>query len=672
MTYSVSRDGKAPAGNCPTTGVPQAVTSCTDSGVAVGGHTYTVTARWHSWSATSSPVSAQIDSGPATRLILVAGSSTSGAGQADNLTITAKDAANRTVTSYTGTHNLSFAGAANSPNGTRPTVSDSSGAAINFGTATALDFSGGVATVSGSTNGAMRLYRAGTATITASDGSISTASGLAVTVSAATAASLALSAASSTPTAGAADNLTVTALDPYGNTASSYTGTHSLTFAGAKASPNGTKPTVANSSGTAVGFGGSTSISFSAGVATVSSTKNGVMRLYGAETATITAADASIATSAGAVVAVAPATTATGLSLEAASTTPTAGVADNLTARALDAYGNTASSYAGNHSLTFAGAGSGPNGDRPTVTNRTGKAINFGSSTSLTFSAGIATVSGTGNGVMRLYKAETASITASAGAISTVTPLLVTVSAAAAASLSLEASSSTSTAGAADSLTVAALGTYGNIATSYAGAHDIVFAGASESPDGTAPTVTDRSGTAVELGQATSISFSAGIASVSGAANGVIRLYRAGTATITASDGSISTSVGLPVTVEAAGPERLAFTNVKASGGTISTSCLLTCAIAGLGNSGTVIANVSVADGFGNVVTDLGSGHRVEVQSEGGSVKRGRLTIASSGAAESTKQFTFTAQSKGGFTDTISAESSRGTAYMPAIATVSN
>ncbi len=46
------------------------------------------------------------------------------------------------------------------------------------------------------------------------------------------------------------------------------------------------KPTVANSSGTAIAFGTATTISFTAGVATaVSSTKNGVMKLYDAEEA---------------------------------------------------------------------------------------------------------------------------------------------------------------------------------------------------------------------------------------------------------------------------------------------------------------------------------------------------------------------------------------------------
>ena len=60
--------------------------------------------------------------------------------------------------------------------------------------------------------------------------------------------------ATTTPVAGAADNLTITMGDPYGNTVTTYTGPHDLTFAGANAI--GTyNPTVTNSSGTAVNFG---------------------------------------------------------------------------------------------------------------------------------------------------------------------------------------------------------------------------------------------------------------------------------------------------------------------------------------------------------------------------------------------------------------------------------
>ena len=56
-------------------------------------------------------------------------------------------------------------------------------------------------------------------------------------------------ASGTTPAAGATDNLTITAQDAYGNTATTYTGSKSLTFSGASASPGGNAPTVANSLG---------------------------------------------------------------------------------------------------------------------------------------------------------------------------------------------------------------------------------------------------------------------------------------------------------------------------------------------------------------------------------------------------------------------------------------
>src|SRR6202044_3197418 len=103
--------------------------------------------------------------------------------------------------------------------------------------------------------------------------------GLAVTVGTGTQAGLTLSAASTAPTAGAADNLTVTALDTYGNTATTYTGSHNLSFGGSSASPNGTNPTVSNATGTALNFGAVTPITFTNGVATVTGSSNGVMKL---------------------------------------------------------------------------------------------------------------------------------------------------------------------------------------------------------------------------------------------------------------------------------------------------------------------------------------------------------------------------------------------------------
>jgi hypothetical protein len=545
VTYLVRRDGGEPAGNCPGAAAPATVTTCTDSGLGVGTHTYTVSARWHTWNATSESVQAKVTVGPAIELNLKAASVTPAAGVADNLTITALDEKGSTVTSYTGSHNLIFSGASASPGGTAPTVANSSGTAIAFGSATAISFTLGVATVTSTKNGSMKLYRAGPTEVTVNDGSIGDETPLSVTVAAGAVSKLGLGAASTAPTAGAADDLTTTAQDTYGNTVTTYTGSHSLTFSGASASPSGEVPSVTNSSGVSVAFGGATAIDFNAGVATVASGGNGTMKLYKSGSTSIKVSDGSL-TSAATVVTVA-AGAATKLSLSAASTTPTAGTADNLTLTALDTYGNTASAYAGSHNVTFSGANTSPSGAAPTVVNSAGTTIAFGTATALNFTAGVAAVASSKNGVMKLNKAETASVAVS--------------------------------------------------------------------------------------------------------------------------DGSISTSAGLAITVGTAAASRLALTHVTIGAGSIGSNCLFTCAITALGSTGTVKANVAVTDSFGNTISALGTGHAAKVTTtSGGTILGTPLAIPSAGAAESTTQFTYTSKSTS--TDTITVATSEGTVYTSATATV--
>jgi hypothetical protein len=66
------------------------------------------------------------------------------------------------------------------------------------------------------------------------------------------------------------------------------------------------------------------------------------------------------------------------------------------------------------------------------------------------------------------------------------------------------------------------------------------------------------------------------------------------------------------------------------------------------------------------------TGHAVKVTSKSGTISDGTLTIASSGPAESTSQFTYTAKSSGSYSDTITAASSNGTTYTSATLTASN
>jgi hypothetical protein len=144
----------------------------------------------------------------------------------------------------------------------------------------------------------MTLYKSAAANISVTDGTISTASPLAVTVANATPSKLVLAAETATPAVGAADPLTITAFDTYGNTATTYTGSKSLTFSGALASPGGNAPTVTNASGTAIAFGTATPITFSSGVASISGTKNGVMTLYKSAAANISVTDGTLTSAA--------------------------------------------------------------------------------------------------------------------------------------------------------------------------------------------------------------------------------------------------------------------------------------------------------------------------------------------------------------------------------------
>ncbi len=550
VTYAVIRDGDEPAGNCPTVSSRGTGLTCTDSGVEVGTHTYTVTAKWRTWSSTSGSSQAKVTVGAATHFAISAASTTPGVSAADNLTITALDEKDSTVTTYTGSHNLTFSGASSSPSGSTPTVANSSGTAIAFGKSTAISFTLGVATVISSTkNGVMKLYKAGETSVSVSDASIESEPDLAVTVVPGAASKITLSAASTTPTAGAADNLTTTAFEAYGNIATAYTGSHELTFSTASASPSGDIPTVTDSSGAATAFGSTTAIDFTAGVASVSSSSNGVMKLYKSGATSLKVSDGTF-TSATITVTVA-AGAAVKLSLSAATTTPIAAASDSLTTTALDIYGNTAAAYTGAHNITFSGATASPSGAAPTVANSGGTAVPFGTATAINFTAGVATVvSSTKNGAMKLNKVETASITAT--------------------------------------------------------------------------------------------------------------------------DGSISTSSGLAITVSTGAAAKLYLTHVTVSAGSIGATCFFACPITGLGNSGTVKANVAVSDSVGNPISALGTGHAVKITATAGSTIAGTpLAIPSTGLAETAAQFTYTSKSSGSFSDTITVAASEGTAYTNATATTS-
>ena len=119
----------------------------------------------------------------------------------------------------------------------------------------------------------------------------------------------------------------------------------------------------------------------------------------------------------------------------------------------------------------------------------------------------------------------------------------------AAASIFTIAGSGTPTAGVPVGLTLNSYDPYGNLVSfgpnNYTGPQTLTFSGANDSPLGDSPTVTDNAGTPIDFGTGTTITFTDGVATVGGS----MVLYKAETANITATDGTVTTPIPLTVTV---------------------------------------------------------------------------------------------------------------------------
>jgi hypothetical protein len=364
--------------------------------------------------------------------------------------------------------------------------------------------------------------------VTATDGTISADGTNALTVSVASAATTRLSVTGTgSQAAGAAQTITVTARDAYGNTATGYTGFKSLTFSGANIPTSGVAPTVA---GTA--FGIATGVTFDAGVATAT------MILRRVETAIVAVSDGTIeSTGADRLTVVVSAAAASRFVITGLLSTQTAGTSQTITISTRDAFGNLASSYAGEKSLVFTGATSSPNGSVPTV-----ESVTFGLNTPITFAGGIATAT------LVLRRAETAVVAATEGTVTTTgtDQLTVVVSPNTAASL-LMTGSSTQVAGAAQTITITARDIFGNAATGYVGSKSLTFTGAGTATAGASPnpTVAGTNGVIPFTGT-TSLTFSSGVATAS------MELKLAETALVAVTDGVISGTLSVVVSAGAA------------------------------------------------------------------------------------------------------------------------
>jgi hypothetical protein len=394
VSYYVTRDNGAPSAACPSSASPSSATSCTDTGVALGTHHYTVTAVWRSWTATSASASVTITTLAATRLVFTTqpAGATGGSAFTTQPVVKAEDANGVVITSYAGTVGLSITSGTGASGAT---LSGCSGALSN-----------GVTTFSG-----CKIDKAGTGyELHAADGTLAADSG-AFDVTVGPLAQLAFTIQPAGAKGGTpfTTQPVVTAQDAGGNTVTSYARTVSLAIAASSGTPGAT---LSGCSG-----------ALSNGVTTFSGCKIDKLgtnyKLHATDTTPLAVNSASFDVTAG---------PAAQLQLAAATATPTAGAGDNLTITALDAGGNTATGYTGAHSLTFGGAAASPSGAQPTVTNSSGTAVAFGTPETITFTNGVASVSGSSNGVMTLRKAATSSVTVSDGTISNGGGLSITVS----------------------------------------------------------------------------------------------------------------------------------------------------------------------------------------------------------------------------------------------------
>jgi hypothetical protein len=228
-----------------------------------------------------------------------------------------------------------------------------------------------------------------------------------------------------------------------------YEGDKTITLSGA-ASIGGYNPAAQDKSGAYIDFGAGTTVSFTHGEAHLN------LKLYKAETAHLGVSDGGI-NAAGHELAVSVSSTVSRLKLDAP--VIVSGVPASVTVTAQDNYGNPATTYVGEHSITFSGAGS-VGTYVPKAVDNTGADIDFPGVTKLNFSSGVATA------IFKLYKAEIVSVTVSDGTYSAAAQ--VSVGPAPLASFGINVPSSAKS-GIPFSMGLTALDLFGNITTNLSG-----------------------------------------------------------------------------------------------------------------------------------------------------------------------------------------------------------
>ena len=210
----------AACGSSPGSLLPATPTTCSDTGVSSGIYTYTVTAVYRTWTATSVASSqVTVSTSVLSSFSVVPTTSTPTAGNQFSVTITALDASSSTYTPYTGTQCVTFSGPDISPAPSSTVPSYPTQGLCSAGSS--VTFTNGVATAVPVT-----LFDAETTTLTVTDNPSSVVgTSASITVSPANARSLSVTAFPNSTTAGAAHAFTVTAYDAYNNVATGYLGT---------------------------------------------------------------------------------------------------------------------------------------------------------------------------------------------------------------------------------------------------------------------------------------------------------------------------------------------------------------------------------------------------------------------------------------------------------------
>jgi uncharacterized membrane protein len=383
------------------------------------------------------------------------------AGVSGTVTVTAHDAYGNVATGYTGTVHFT------SSDGQAVLPADST-------------LSSGTGTFSAT------LKTAGTQSITATDTMTNSIAGsLAVTVVANVVARLVVTSSGGTETAGVPFTILVRAVDAYGNTATSYVGTVVFTTSdsGFGVSLPGDYTFTAGNAGE-VGF---SAVLVTAGSQSIIATDTSNSSINGSLTVTVDP------------------NSGTRLVVTSSGGTETAGVPFTILVRAVNAYGNTATSYVGTVVFTTSDLGFGVN----LPTSYTFTAENAGE---VSFSAVLVTA-----GSQSIIATDTSN-SSIAGS------LAVTVVANVAARLVVTSSGGTEIAGVPFTILVRAVDAYGNTATSYVGT--VVF-------------TTSDPGALVSLPSSyTFTAADAGVASFSAV------LVTAGSQSITATDTSDSSIIG--------------------------------------------------------------------------------------------------------------------------------